>query len=196
MMLSRSSTTLSFSLQECLGLQPQMIHLKSLRVFRRKGKISWGSACDVTQSLAPLQLSWWITLLCGIILLLCRGEASQARHRGRLHWDDDGVKYVYNDVIHRNLQISCSFSYASVWASEIQRIGRQCYYLVLVKSSQSMNCTIYHFVVVSCTIKDLLWAANGMHFSITWPKQNGMLPLLAFSYLNISVGRYKCDFWT
>ena len=102
-MLSRSSTTLSFSLQECLGLQPQMIHLKSLRVFRRKGKISWGSACDVTQSLAPLQLSWWITLLCGIILLLCRGEASQAHHQGR---DDDWVKYVYNDVIHRNLQIS------------------------------------------------------------------------------------------
>jgi hypothetical protein len=116
--------------------------------------------------------------------------------------------------------------FAAAWASKIQPIGRQGYYLALVKSksvdelhyiplsggivshrnvvqchvphsgnvipmpgtrvhffSNSIKITLkqrttFHvtrsrnflWLWVSCTIKNLLWAANGMHFGITWPK--------------------------
>lgn len=113
--------------------------------------------------------------------------------------------------------------FSAAWASKIQPIGRQGYYLALVKSKSvdelhyiplsggivshrnvvqchvprsgnvvPMPGTRVHFCSnsikitlkqrttfldpgtfcdwVSYTIKNLLWAANGMHFGITWPK--------------------------
>jgi len=93
-----SSLILSCRYKQCSRLPAIHMNLKSRTTCQMKGRISCCGAWNVIQDLAPLRLSWWITLLFGSTVLLSELSLQNPKHywETRLFVSDQWNVFCHN----------------------------------------------------------------------------------------------------